>query len=92
MKDSHLTPAVLVSLLASGNMLGHQSIVRDHYEAASASAAAPVHTDAQAVVPRLIRFNGLLRDVSGKPLTGLVDVTFSLYSEGASGSSLWYET
>ena len=46
----------------------------------------------QAAIPRLIKFNGVLHDLSGKPLSGPVDVTFSLYSQEAGGSALWFET
>ena len=46
----------------------------------------------QAVVPRLMKFNGVLRDVTGKPVTGPVDVTFALYSSEAGGNPLWFET
>ncbi|HEV2350694.1 MAG TPA: hypothetical protein VG028_12700, partial [Terriglobia bacterium] len=50
-------------------------------------AAAP-----QAVVPRLMKFSGALHDAAGKPLTGAVDVTFSLYGTESGGSPLWFET
>ncbi len=46
----------------------------------------------QAVVPRLMKFNGVLRDVTGKPISGPVDVTFALYSTDAGGDPLWFET
>jgi Glycine-rich domain len=46
----------------------------------------------QTTVPHLIKFSGILQDLSGKPMTGPVDVTFSLYSEQAGGSPLWFET
>ncbi len=46
----------------------------------------------QAAVPRLIRFSGSLQDLSGKPITGPADVTFSLYSVQSGGSALWFET
>jgi hypothetical protein len=46
----------------------------------------------QAVVPRLMKFSGALHDGTGKPLSGTVDVTFSLYSTEAGGEPLWFET
>ncbi len=46
----------------------------------------------QPVVPRLVKFNAALRDPAGKPVTGPVDVTFSLYREEAGGTPLWFET
>jgi trimeric autotransporter adhesin len=43
-------------------------------------------------VPLLVNFSGVLADVNGKPLTGVVGVTFSLYQEQQGGSPLWLET
>jgi hypothetical protein len=39
-----------------------------------------------------MKFSGALRDSSGKPLTGSVDVTFALYSTESGGDALWFET
>jgi hypothetical protein len=47
---------------------------------------------AVAQVPPLVNFSGVLADVNGKPLTGVVGVTFSLYQEQHGGSPLWLET
>jgi hypothetical protein len=47
---------------------------------------------ASAQVPPLVNFSGVLADVNGKPLTGVVGVTFSLYQEQQGGSPLWLET
>ncbi len=55
-------------------------------------AATAVQTNAHAVVPHLIKFSGTLQNLAGKPLTGPVDVTFSLYAEEAGGNALWFET
>jgi trimeric autotransporter adhesin len=43
-------------------------------------------------VPPLVKFSGVLNDVNGKPLTGIVGVTFSLYKEDHGGAALWMET
>ena len=45
-----------------------------------------------AVVPPLVNFSGLLTDQNGKPLSGLVGVTFALYKEVQGGAPLWQET
>jgi hypothetical protein len=45
-----------------------------------------------AVVPHLVRFGGVLTDLSGKPLTGTVGVTFSLYTDRQGGAPLWLQT
>jgi hypothetical protein len=43
-------------------------------------------------VPRLVKFSGTLADGGGKPLTGVLGVTFSLYEEQEGGSPIWMET
>lgn len=44
------------------------------------------------IVPNLVRFNGSLTDSSGKPLSGVVGVTFALYKDEQGGAPLWLET
>ncbi len=56
------------------------------------STGSPVTPGPQAVVPRLMKFSGALHDGTGKPLSGTVDVTFSLYSTEVGGNPLWFET
>jgi hypothetical protein len=55
----------------------------------TASSSAP---SAIAQVPRLIRFSAVAKDESGKPMTGTVGVTFSLYEDAEGGAPLWLET
>jgi hypothetical protein len=43
------------------------------------------------VVPQLVNYTGVLTDVNGKPLSGIVGVTFSLYQQEAEGTALWSE-
>ena len=43
-------------------------------------------------VPRLIQFNGVIKDAAGKPLSGAVSITFSLFAEQEGGNPLWSET
>ncbi len=43
-------------------------------------------------VPPLVQFGGVLTDSNGKPLSGVVGITFSLYKESQSGAPLWMET
>ena len=43
-------------------------------------------------LPRLVRFGGIVRDLNGNPLTGVVGITFALYSEETGGAALWLET
>ncbi len=43
-------------------------------------------------LPRLVRFGGTVKDLNGNPLTGVVGITFALYSEQSGGATLWLET
>ena len=43
-------------------------------------------------VPRLLKFNGTLRDPVGKPRAGTVGITFSIYGDSSGGAPLWQET
>jgi len=58
--------------------------------------AMPLHGQEAAatsvVVPPLVSFSGVLTDLNGKPLTGIVGVTFALYNESQGGAPLWLET
>jgi uncharacterized repeat protein (TIGR01451 family) len=47
---------------------------------------------AGSVVPRLVQFGGLVKDATGKPVSGAVSLTFSLYQLQEGGPSLWVET
>jgi hypothetical protein len=44
------------------------------------------------VIPTLVNFTGTLTDGNGKPLNGIVGVTFYLYKDQQGGSPLWIET
>src|SRR5580700_7645355 len=47
---------------------------------------------ANAVVPPVVKFSGVLTDTNNKPVTGTVGVTFSLYQQSQGGAPLWVET
>jgi hypothetical protein len=51
-----------------------------------------VATNTNVVVPPLVKFSGTLNDLSGKPLTGIIGVTFALFKEEQGGAPLWLET
>ncbi len=57
-----------------------------------ASAQQVVATNTNVAVPPLVRFSGILNDVNGKPLAGVVGVTFLLYKDEQGGAPLWLET
>src|SRR5580700_6806563 len=67
--------SMLVVLLC--NLLGH----------AQPSAA----TAASAMVPPLIQFSNVATDEGGNSLSGVVSITFSLYSNQRGGEPLWTE-
>jgi len=48
-------------------------------------------TQTASALPRLVRFAGTAKDLNGNPLTGVVGITFALYSEQTGGASLWLE-
>ena len=39
-------------------------------------------------LPRLVRFGGTVKDLNGNPMTGVVGITFALYSEQTGGAAL----
>jgi hypothetical protein len=45
-----------------------------------------------AQLPRLVKFSATLKDANGNALTGVVGITFALYSEPSGGAPLWLET
>src|SRR5580698_1818844 len=44
------------------------------------------------VVPQLVNFSGKAVDVRGKPVTGIVGITFSIYNAQEGDAPLWVET
>jgi hypothetical protein len=49
-------------------------------------------TETASALPRLVRLGGTVKDLKGAPLTGLLGITFTLYSEQTGGAALWLET
>jgi hypothetical protein len=43
-------------------------------------------------VPRLVKFRGVLKTVSGEPLNGMVGISFAIYAAATGGTPLWEET
>ncbi len=43
-------------------------------------------------VPRLVQFNGTLKDAAARPIQGVASVTFAIYADQDGGSALWTET
>jgi len=59
---------------------------------ALSSLAAAQTTSTLSALPRLVRFSGTASDIKGNPLSGVVGITFALYSGQTDGSPLWMET
>jgi len=53
---------------------------------------AQTSNETASTLPRLVRFGGTVRDLTGSPLTGVAGITFALYSEQTGGAALWMET
>ena len=56
-----------------------------------ASAITLLASTAIASVPGQVNYQGLLLDDLGDPITGPVDMVFSLYADPSGGSALWIE-
>jgi hypothetical protein len=65
MKAIHVASAVLILLLCSVFSQAQQTVA----------------TNSNVAVPPLISFSGVLTDADGKPLNGVVGVTFLLYKD-----------
>ena len=61
-------------------------------QAVSQSDAAGTARTLPPMLPRQVRFSGVLQDGAGAPLTGVQGVTFALYAEQVGGAPLWLET
>jgi hypothetical protein len=75
----------LCVFIAGSFLIGQASAQGDAQAWSSSSAAA-------ATVPRLIRIQGSARDESGKPLSGLIGITFTLYKDANDQEGVWQET
>ncbi len=60
--------------------------------AAQMTSSKTVVSSTSADVPKLVKFSGTATDEAGKPITGLIGVTFSLYKDQQGGAPLWIET
>ena len=44
------------------------------------------------VVPRLVNFSGKEQDEEGKPLPGVISISFAIFKDQFEGAPLWMET
>jgi hypothetical protein len=65
------------------------------HNAAAQSADARIVSAAPSIggsVPRLVQFNGTLKDPAARAVSGVASVTFAIYAEQDGGAALWSET
>jgi|GEM_PF-635851 len=76
---------VVVSCLCTGGLLAQQTD-------SNSATSTPNLPAASQSVPRMIMFNGTVKDLTGKPLTGPVDLSFAIYKEQTAAEPLWQES
>jgi hypothetical protein len=86
-------PIVLLAVLGVC-AIAAQSARPQTPEVAQASSAGQVALagSVSGSVPRLVQFNGTLKDAWARPISGVASVTFAIYSEQDGGTALWSET
>jgi trimeric autotransporter adhesin len=90
MRRSGAALLVWLGLSLSGT---HPAVAQQESAAAAhASTAIVVNTDVTQSVPRLVQFNGTLKDAAARPVSGVASVTFAMYAEQDGGTALWSET
>jgi hypothetical protein len=89
MRRRYLLAGVVVVCLLCG--LGLQAQQSDSSASNNTNLSASLQP-AAGTVPRLIKFTGAVKDLTGKVPTGVVALTFSLYELPEGGSPLWVET
>jgi hypothetical protein len=85
---------LLAALLVAVSAVWAASPAAGQEDTAAGPPSSPTTTNQAtgSVVPRMIKFTGLIKDATGKVQTGVATLTFSLYEEQESGSPLWVET
>jgi trimeric autotransporter adhesin len=76
-----------LSLIAAIGSLALAAVAQQTSSVASSASSGT----SNAVVPQLVNYSGVLTDVNGKPLSGVVGVTFALYRDSEGGTPLWME-
>ena len=92
---SKIANATLICLgvILGGNAVAQQeSNPTDKVSASQSGPVAPAPPAAAVLVPPLMRYSGVVNDNADKPLTGPVDVSFSIYKDQNNGEPLWQET
>ncbi len=82
---------VCVFMLGFAMLPQHVSAQQANNSTQAVAVSAPLGFSG-AVVPQLIKFSGVALDLSGKPMTGTANLTFSIYAQQSGGEPLWFET
>ncbi|HEY0701543.1 MAG TPA: hypothetical protein VGD60_02140 [Candidatus Acidoferrales bacterium] len=89
-----MTPSKLlrlvVRLAVAVAVLFAAALVPAHAQQAIPQTSPPANQEIS--VPRLVQFNGTLKDAAARPVTGVASVTFAIYAEQDGGAALWSET
>src|SRR5439155_21577074 len=80
----------LVFLFCAADVQGQQA--NPASTGAQALGGATMLQPAAGSVPRLIKFSGVVKDATGKVMTGQLGLTLALYELQQGGSPLWVET
>jgi len=83
MKPNRLMWAVIVCLFAGIELWGQQPNTLSEGLGSNPSNTLNV--------PRLIKFSGVMKDFTGKPLMGPVDINFAIYKEQTDAEPVWQE-
>jgi hypothetical protein len=86
MKDRRRRTLLLVVLLLLGGLVVHAQQSQPTAPTVTNSIASGVSS------PRLVKFGGILKDGHGRPISGIVGITFALYKDQQGGAPLWLET
>src|SRR5271170_1794344 len=74
-----LTIVLLATLMAAQNTIAAQTTSSPWTATSASPAPAAVQPGTSSTVPRLVTFNGVVTGADGKPQSGSVSITFSLY-------------
>ena len=86
-----LALAVVVLVFGVFSLQAQDSASQNTARESSEPMVTTVDSATGTVVPRLVQFSGVIRDAAGKPATGTVAATFSLYELQEGGTPLWVE-
>src|SRR5437762_756674 len=93
MKTVCRTASVLFTLVFAFVLLSRPSLPQQNDAPPEAlGVGAPASTPSSSVVPRLVKYSGVVKDSAGEVHSGTVGLTFALYEAQQGGSPLWVET